>query len=251
MARAEKRERELKGREAAIQEHVKKLQSGQIEQQKADFLVDVRRDPLKVLAEAGISWHSLAQMVMTGAQQVPEVSDQPAAQNSGAPLGAEDIKKIVAEAVAEAQGQVNAQNYEQQYQSMIETALAKDEYKLMASIPGAKDLVYAEAVKLAHEKGSVLPPESVIATLQERKRGELQQLMNLDVVKTALGMEVAKPNTPSDTSSTPAESQPAESTTPETLGAEAGTTSRPDKPKPERKLTEHEILKEALKAVRR
>lgn len=244
MARAEKRERDLKGREAALQQHIEKIQAGNIEQQKTDFLTSLRKDPLGTLQEAGITFQNLAERVMTGTAQTPK-QEPPA----GAGLTREDVAAIVAEALDKHSQAANQQSYEWQYMQLIDGALAKDEYKLMASFPGARDEVYQEAIRLSQEKGEVLPPETVIAILQERKRGDLKKLMDLDVVKSALGLASEQPETEKQ-SDNESESEPVDKT-PETLGTEAGITSKPNKPQPDRKLTENEILEQALKAIKR
>jgi hypothetical protein len=246
MSRAEKRERELKSREAALQKHIEQIQAGNVEQQKADFLTGLRKDPLGILQEAGITFQNLAERVMTGTTQMPQ--EKPT-QNGN--LTREDVAAIVAEALDKYSQTANQQGYEWQYLQLIDGALAKDEYKLMASFPNAKDEVYQEAIRLSQEKGEVLPPETVIAILQERKRGDLKKLMDLDVVKSALGLGSDQPKVETEQQSNGESGSEPANKTPETLGTEAGITSKPNKPEPERRLTENEVLEQALKAIRR
>lgn len=246
MSRVEARERAAKSQEEAIQAEIRRLQEGQVETQKQDFMAELRTNPLQMLANAGVSWHNLASMVLTGQQQVPKAAEETQTASNG--LTKEDVAAIVAEALQKNNTERSQADYDRQYQSMIDVALGREEYKFMASLPGAKEMVYNEAVRLSTEQGQVLPPERVISILQERKRAELQQLLNADPVKSALGLEVSPapqpPESPNGAASQPAGTQQ----TPEPLGAEAGTTSRPNK-MAERKLSDHEILEEALKFV--
>lgn len=251
MSAVEARERQAKTQQTQLEEYAAKLQSGQVEQATTDFHAKVRQDPLGVLSEAGVSWHNLASMIMTG--QVKPEQNAPAppqeAQTGGA-VTEERIAELVAKALQDHVKQQNAASTDLWYQQQIELALTKPEYQLVSrALPNAKDAIWQEAVRLSQE-GETLPPETVISTIQERERGRLKKLLGMQDVTSTLGFQVMEA-TPQEESPKQATSQPAEPKQPETLGANAGAPSSSPKTQEEKPLSDHELLQMALQHVRR
>jgi hypothetical protein len=248
-ARVETENKKLREERAALDAYAEKLKAGQVEQAATDFHTQLRKDPLGVLAEAGVPWHNLATMIMTGQASVPE--EKPAATpEAPAAVTKEQIAEWVKDALQTHQQTQANEATDLWYQQQIDLLLTKDEYRLLSVLPDSKKKIWDEAVRLSNEKGQILPPETVASIIAEQERARLKKVLAMQEVTSSLGYRVQEAVEEQE-SKKKAEGGPAEPNQPQTLGANAGAPSSNPEKRDKKPLTEHELLEQALQFVTR
>lgn len=254
-----RKEKQLRERERQMQAHIKQLEEAAKakEAELSSKLIDptrLKREPLKVLEETGLTFQQLAELVLNDGKPTPDMLISEKERELKAEI--ESIKKqIEAKEQAEAEARLQAQidNFKGKIQSEI--ANNTTDYELI-NANGAFDLVY-EVIEAHHARtaaesddgqGEILSIKAAADAVEQHLLEEAKKVLGLSKIKGMLQPEASKQPvaTAAQSSSQAAATQPATKTAAKTLSNAVAATAQ----NPKRRLSDDESKAEAAKLLK-
>jgi len=179
------RERQMVQQMAEIEKRMKEIESGSAEVQKfKDLPGRLKKEPLKVLEESGLTFEQLAQMVLNDGAPTPDMQIKEALSPFEKQI--EELKKKLEEKEAKEQEE-KLESALQKFMGQITDLVNNDPNYELIRANDAVNLVY-EVIEQHHsETGEILGNKEAADAVEEYLLEEAKKLIDRDKVKKLMG----------------------------------------------------------------
>jgi hypothetical protein len=241
--RAEKKLREERTAMRAEKAEITKLRA-EVEKLKSEtvsFREAIKRDPLKVMDEAGLRFEDLVHRINSDGKASPEETMRDSERRA---LQEAREAKEEAKRVGDMFQKMQYSDLERQYRGSIADTLKGEQFDVIRGIEGVEQEIFNLADMEARRSGNILTPEQAANSILAEWQSHVKQLKSNKAIMALLLDGASAEAQPQKTSSVTS----AKSAGPRTI---TNTTQGPPISEPERELTEREQIAEALKHLQR